>query len=171
MSTRPTAFVACLALALSGVLIDASGPSNGSLLGYVARQAGCFVWALFWLGRAFRWRKWGAGLLLEMALVYVTATLVRTEAPMRVRFALSEAALTRYATAVQRGATPPPSWVGLYRVHRVTRTESGGVELGVEYGVWRVGSFVYATVPPVSESAFTAFTQLRPHWYAHLDSD
>lgn len=171
MSTRHTAFVACLALALGWVLVDASGPSDGSLLGYVARQVGCFAWALFWLGRAFRWRKWGAGLLLELTLVVCAATLVRTEAPMRVRFALSETALTRYAAAVQRGESPGPSWVGLYRVHRVTRTESGGVELGVEYGVWRVGSFVYATVPPVSESAFIAFTPLGSHWYARLDSD
>lgn len=178
MSTRHRIVLLVIAAVLCAGLIDQSGPALGSLPGMFGLALGGAVWLIAWTVRGILWciarahqrpeRASGAGLLAEVGLVLVAAALMWMQTPLRVRFALSEPALTRYAESVHRdpkALEPQPTHLGLFPV-RAIRRGANSVVVVVEPGFMDLNGFVYTPDgAPEEKSA----QQMNAHWYRWIE--
>ena len=171
MSTRHSLLVALLTVGLALALTDLSGPGVGSWWGAVAMALVGALWLVSWLVRGVLWcvahtqrrseRASGNGLLAEVALVLIAAGLLWLRIPLKMRFALSESAMTRYAEDALRAKreaakvaidyprgyrpSPPvyPKRLGLFPVREVWSGSAGEVIVAVEKDSLGLDGFVY----------------------------
>ncbi|MFI7444740.1 hypothetical protein [Nonomuraea indica] len=77
--------------------------------------------ALAWMSRSGSGRRAGAAWMIgPLALTLATVVLIKADAPLHVRFALSEPSLERHARSV-RDDHVSGRWWGLFRVDDVER--------------------------------------------------
>ncbi|GII81855.1 hypothetical protein Sru01_68370 [Sphaerisporangium rufum] len=117
-------------------------------------------------GRRWRWRPW---LLIPVAMVSGTVSLVVLDAPLRARFALSEPSLSRHARSVREDDQGGRRWWGLYRVSRVEKIPGGARFMVTSLTTdWRSYGFAYhpGRAPDPAEGVYEHFSG---PWYVWSD--
>ncbi|MFI9596274.1 hypothetical protein [Nonomuraea sp. NPDC052265] len=163
--TRTRLFTGAVGLASLLTLFEASTPG----LSFWA-----LVLALYWLVLAIGWawllgrRARASWMVVPLALVLGTVLLVKVDAPLHARFALSQPSLERHARSV-RDDYASRRWWGLYRVGEVEKISGGARFLvtsltmdGRSYG------FAYSPdrVPDPQEGRYEHF---KGPWYVWSD--
>ena len=143
---------------------------------------GLSVWALalalYWLALAIAWswmlgpgpgrRGWAPWMFVPLVLVLGTVLLVKADAPLRVRFALSEPSLERYARSV-RNDYDSDRWWGLYFVDDVEKIPGGARFMVTDLTMdWKSYGFAYSPdrVPDPEEGNYE---HLKGPWYIWSD--
>ena len=167
MSIRHRILLLIIALVLCAGLLDQSGPAVGSLPGMFGLGIGGAAWLISWIVRGILWliarahqrpeRASGVGLLAEVAMVLFASALMWMQAPLRLRFALSEPAMTRF---VEKGEPAAPTHLGLFPVREVRR-EGKQTILVVEPGFMDLNGFVHS---PDGDFDGRDRERLSPHW-------
>ncbi|GAA3673442.1 hypothetical protein GCM10022224_042090 [Nonomuraea antimicrobica] len=152
----------------------------GSLLtSFEVSAPGLSVWALalvpYWVALAVAWswmlgpgRGWARWMFVPLALVLGTVLLVKVDAPLRARFALSESSLERHALSA-RSEYDSDRWWGLYFVGDVEKIPGGARFMVTELTInWRWYGFAYlpGRAPAPEEGSYEHFTG---PWYIWSD--
>ncbi|MEV4014919.1 hypothetical protein AB0J35_30910 [Nonomuraea angiospora] len=110
--------------------------------------------ALYWLALAITWsallgegaRGRARWMFVPLVLVLGTVLLVTVDAPLRMRFALSESSLERYARSVRDDDDGRDRWRGLYQVG-YTEKIPGGAQFMVTSFTWGWKRYGFAYIP------------------------
>jgi hypothetical protein len=139
------------------------------------------VLALYWLALAIAvsWfagavavgkvrRAWEPWMFVPLALVLGTVLLVKADAPLQARFALSEPSLERHARSV-RSDHHSDRWWGLYRVDSVEKISGGARFMVTSLTMdWRSYGFAYSPgrAPDPEDGRYEHF---KGPWYIWTD--
>ncbi|WP_433258207.1 hypothetical protein ACQPYK_22790 [Streptosporangium sp. CA-135522] len=142
-------FTGAIGLASLLTLIEASAPGLShwalALALYWLVLAIAMAWFVRMPGPGERRRAWEPWMFVPVALVLGTVLLVKLDAPLHARFALSEPSLERYARSV-RDDYVSRRWWGLYWVEDVEKIP-GGARFMVTPLTWNWRSYGFAYSP------------------------
>ncbi|MFC5834899.1 hypothetical protein [Nonomuraea insulae] len=122
------------------------------------------IWLAWMLVSAVRKRAWTPGMFVPLALMLGTVLLVKVDAPLHARFALSESSLEHRARSV-RSDFDSDGWWGLYWAHRVEKIPGGARFLVTSLTMdWASYGFAYSPdrVPDPDEGSYEHF---KGPWY------
>jgi hypothetical protein len=116
---------------------------------------------------------WALVPLVQMTLIVLTIQAGLSGTALRLRFALSEGAMTRYAGAVWAAPSQPkfPTQVGLFTIERVDRLPGGVVRLAtMDCGFGDKAGFAYCPTDVTPQTGEDSYRHLDGHWYLWFQS-
>lgn len=165
-------FSGAVGLASLLTLVEASMPGPSiwvmALALYWVTLAIGMAWLVRVQGPGERRRVWESWMFVPVALALGTALMVKLDAPLHARFALSEASLERYARSVTDDYASR-RWWGLYWVDEVEKIPGGARFMVTSHTLdWKSYGFAYIPdrLPDPAEGMYEHF---KGPWYLWTD--
>ncbi|AQZ63033.1 hypothetical protein BKM31_17590 [[Actinomadura] parvosata subsp. kistnae] len=166
---RALLFTGAIGLASLLTLFEASTPGlSGWALALVPYWLALAIAWSWMLGRAPGRRGWALWMFVPLVLVLGTVLLVKIDAPLHARFALSGPSLERYARSV-RSDYAADRWWGLYWVDEVEKIPGGARFMVTSLTMdWKSYGFAYIPdrAPDPEEGRYEHF---KGPWYIWSD--